>query len=129
MGAEHSHQRQDYRSNKRDREGDIEEALELLSNNDFNNLSNSHFPGVKVEGSEEGVTLSKRWECQPAIGCWVRMVSASLDTLQTKRSVWAGAIKLREGTAAPLHSVRIAYAGRVDFRSLSGASRAHFRRS
>ena len=63
-------------------------------------IGGPHFPLFEVEGSEEGaassaaVTLSKRWECQPAIGCWVRMVNASLDTLQTKRRVWAGAINL-----------------------------------
>ena len=38
-----------------------------------------HFPLVEVEGSEEGtVELGP-----PAIGCWVWMVNASLDTLQT----------------------------------------------
>ena len=49
MGADQSSQARGrpYRSNKRDREGDIELALELLSDNDFNNLSHQRFPGVK----------------------------------------------------------------------------------
>ena len=45
MGAQHSHDAA-YRNNKRGR-GDIEEALELLSDNNFSNLSHQRFPGVK----------------------------------------------------------------------------------
>ena len=47
MGADHSRPQRAYRSSKRDRGGDVELALEILADNDYSNLANARFPGIK----------------------------------------------------------------------------------